>query len=211
MYCIYNAYTKHMSGIYREIILCFFHWELCCVEKFCLLHWIALNHGMGLLHWNSQKYKRIEFWYPLHIHSIYQEYTTVHVYTMEYTWYIPSLYLIRVPDVRRLVQLYADSPDRTEFTQTLARQNRIYTNFTHFKRVQVTEYLYAHSALKLYSIPRKFTHSYAHFTQKLYALYASPKNVAHTLSTPYAQALRTLRKSKKLYAQTLRTNVTHRG
>jgi hypothetical protein len=26
MYCTYNAYTEYMSGIYREITLCYFHW-----------------------------------------------------------------------------------------------------------------------------------------------------------------------------------------
>ncbi len=35
--------------MYREITLYYFHWELCFLEKFCLLHSIALKHGMGLL------------------------------------------------------------------------------------------------------------------------------------------------------------------
>jgi hypothetical protein len=39
----------YMSGIFREIALHYFHGESCCVEKLCLLHSIALNHGMGLL------------------------------------------------------------------------------------------------------------------------------------------------------------------
>jgi hypothetical protein len=59
--CIYKVYTTYMSGIYSKITLHYFHGELCCVEKFCVLHSIALNSGMGLLHRNSKKYIKIEF------------------------------------------------------------------------------------------------------------------------------------------------------
>ncbi len=84
-----------MSGIYLEITLHYFHEELCCVEKFCVLHLIALNHGMGLLHWNStgKKYIKIEFQYTWHILSTYHVYTFaalhIHGIYMVYTNYIP--------------------------------------------------------------------------------------------------------------------------
>ncbi len=63
-----------------------------CVEKFCVLHSIALNHGMGSLHWNSKKYIKIEFWYTWHIHNIYHVYTAaqhIHGIYQAYTDYKP--------------------------------------------------------------------------------------------------------------------------
>ncbi len=82
----------YMSGIFREIAFHYFHGESCCVEKLCLLHSIALNHGMGFLHWNSKKYIKLEFWYTWHIHSIYHVYTValhIHGIYLAYTDYIP--------------------------------------------------------------------------------------------------------------------------
>ncbi len=94
---IYKVYVSILSGIYSDITFHYFHWELCCVEKFCLLHSIALNHGMGLLHWNSKKYIKIEF-DILGIYIVYTMYIQWPYIYMECTWYIPNRYLILVPD-----------------------------------------------------------------------------------------------------------------
>ena len=47
---------------------------------------------MGLLHWNSKKYIKLEFWYTWHIRSIFHVYTVaqhIHGIYLAYTNYIP--------------------------------------------------------------------------------------------------------------------------
>ncbi len=93
-----------MSCTYRVCLVHSFEGKLWFLTTLLLQNYIVLNHGIGMPHWITHKYMKMEIWYPLYIRGIFQAYTAalhIHGVYMVYT----TIYLAWVPDDCRVTEL----------------------------------------------------------------------------------------------------------